>query len=207
MVITATAVTATTAASASGSATTPYSIHDVVLNLSGGETKSGAMNPRKRVTSILTNKLKLPSKQSLSAFKVGAEKQVLSKGVMIAQDATTDTDATVTDAAPAEEIKEDPKMKVLIRLLFLLYYGSLGSLMPYLPVYYHHLGHGGQVIGLLGAVKPFTTFLVAPVWGLIADQTQNPFLILQVTFIVSLLGQLFVSVRTDAYFGILDGAL
>lgn len=88
----------------------------------------------------------------------------------------------------------------LIRSLFLCYYGSLGSLMPYLPVYYDSLGHGGQIIGLLGAVKPATTFIVAPFWGLLADQLQNPFLILQLTFLVSLVGQLLMACRDDARF-------
>jgi len=102
--------------------------------------------------------------------------------------------------AVSEDTHDNKRMMVLIRFLFLTYYGSLGSLMPYLPVYYHHLGHGGQIIGMLGAVKPFTTFLVAPVWGLIADQMQNPFLILQVTFLVSLVGQLLVGVRHEAWY-------
>lgn len=69
--------------------------------------------------------------------------------------------------------------------------------MPYLPVYYHSLGHGGQIIGMLGAVKPLTTFLVAPFWGLVADQMQAPFSILKVTFVVSLVGQLLVAGNTD----------
>ena len=69
--------------------------------------------------------------------------------------------------------------------------------MPYLPVYYHSLGHGGQIIGMLGAIKPMTTFLVAPFWGLVADQTQAPFKILKVTFLVSLAGQLLVVGNTD----------
>ncbi|KAL7570513.1 hypothetical protein ACA910_004289 [Epithemia clementina (nom. ined.)] len=89
---------------------------------------------------------------------------------------------------------------MLIRILFLFYYGSLGSLMPYLPVYYHSLGHGGQIIGMLGAVKPFTTFLVAPLWGAISDQTNNPFLILKVTFWVSLVGQLLVGVYHNHHY-------
>jgi MFS family permease len=216
--------TATARTSASASATTtahqhqqPYSVRDAVLHLSGGETTSTSAavvtatptSPRKRTggaASILSNnkpKLKLPSsngvKQSLSLSTLKGN--VADKIVKVKGDAKDKIEDAVTATTPAPaEIKEDPRMKVLIRLLFLMYYGSLGSLMPYLPVYYHHLGHGGQIIGLLGAVKPFTTFLVAPVWGLIADQTQNPFLILQVTFIVSLLGQLLVSVRTDAYF-------
>ena len=92
---------------------------------------------------------------------------------------------------------EDPRVMFLIRILFLSYYASLGALMPYLPVYYHSLGHGGQIIGMLGAVKPLTTFLVAPFWGLVADQTQAPFKILKVTFLVSLVGQLLVVGNKD----------
>ena len=96
--------------------------------------------------------------------------------------------------------KEDPRVLALIRVLFLLYYGSLGALMPYLPVYYMSLGHGGQIIGLLGAVKPFTTFLVAPLWGLVSDLLDQPFLILNVTFLVSAVCQLGVAFRSEALY-------
>ena len=47
------------------------------------------------------------------------------------------------------------------RALFLLYYAHLGSLMPYLPVYYHSLGLPGKTIGQLGAITPAATFVVA----------------------------------------------
>ena len=40
-----------------------------------------------------------------------------------------------------------------MRLLYLTYYASLGALLPYLPVYFHSLGHPGSSIGVLGAVK------------------------------------------------------
>lgn len=86
---------------------------------------------------------------------------------------------------------------MLIRVMFFAYYASLGSLLPYLPVYYHSLGHGGQIIGMLGAIKPFITFLVAPLWGIISDQTGSPFTVLYFTFLVSLVGQLAVSWRHD----------
>ena len=69
--------------------------------------------------------------------------------------------------------------------------------MPYLPVYYDSLGHSGQIIGLLGAVKPFTTFIVAPIWGLISDSVNDPFTILSITYAVSLAGQLLVVVKQD----------
>lgn len=72
--------------------------------------------------------------------------------------------------------------------------------MPYLPVYYDSLGHGGRIIGYLGAVKPLTTFLVAPLWGLLSDSRDSPFGILQVTFLVSYLGQLAVAWDPNYYF-------
>jgi Major Facilitator Superfamily. len=90
-----------------------------------------------------------------------------------------------------------PRLLFLIKLLFITYYGSLGALMPYLPVYYHSLGHSGQAIGLLGAVKPLTTFIVAPLWGIISDYTQKPTFVLQLTFLTSLVLQLMLPLRDN----------
>jgi MFS family permease len=108
--------------------------------------------------------------------------------------ASTDADGTET---VEEKDQDDPRILMLVRLLFITYYGSLGSLLPYLPVYYHSLGHGGQIIGMLGAIKPFTTFLVAPFWGIVSDQTGSPFTVLYFTFLVSLVGQLMVAWKHD----------
>lgn len=72
--------------------------------------------------------------------------------------------------------------------------------MPYLPVYYHALGHGGLIIGLIGAVKPLTTFLVAPFWGILSDRSGDKFRILKLTFMVSLIGQLLVSYSSEVHF-------
>lgn len=82
-----------------------------------------------------------------------------------------------------------PPMNI-IRLLFLTFYASLGSLLPYLPVYYHSLGHNGMSIGLLGAVKPLTTFIVAPAWGILSDSSDSLHSILQFTLLSGLFFQL-----------------
>jgi predicted MFS family arabinose efflux permease len=87
-----------------------------------------------------------------------------------------------------------------MRLLYLSYYASLGALMPYLPVYFHSLGHAGSSIGFLGAVKPLTTFLVAPLWGILSDQSNNPVSILQFTFVTSLLLQLLVGMNSNLHY-------
>ena len=115
---------------------------------------------------------------------------LVKKGRTDVQKVATKTDARKGDGDPAN-------LLILIRIMFFTYYASLGSLLPYLPVYYHSLGHGGQIIGMLGAIKPFTTFLVAPLWGIISDQTGSPFTVLYFTFLVSLVGQLAVSLRHD----------
>ena len=96
-----------------------------------------------------------------------------------------------------QQQQQQTRILLWIRLLYLSYYASLGSLMPYLPVYYDSLGHSGQIIGLLGAVKPFTTFIVAPIWGLISDSVNDPFTILSITYVVSLAGQLLVVLKQD----------
>jgi len=105
-----------------------------------------------------------------------------------------------TSQAPSQELRKDPNIPMLIRILFLTYYASIGALLPYLPVYYHSLGHGGLIIGLLGAVKPLTTFLVAPFWGIVSDQSSNKFKVLYATFLVSLAGQLLVAFRANVPF-------
>jgi MFS transporter, PPP family, 3-phenylpropionic acid transporter len=72
--------------------------------------------------------------------------------------------------------------------------------MPYLPVYYHSLGHGGLMIGMLGAVKPLTTFIVAPVWGILSDRSSSRFFILYMTFLSSMVFQLLVSASPEIHF-------
>ena len=101
------------------------------------------------------------------------------------------------DDEKEDEHHTNPRVLFMIKLLFITYYGSLGALMPYLPVYYHSLGHTGQAIGLLGAVKPITTFIVAPLWGIISDFTQKPSFVLQLTFIASMALQLLLPLKDN----------
>lgn len=153
-------------------------------------------------TAIVTPSLH-PNRRDLYQLRGGAQsdsqgKRAFSLARLAISRRETKQQVQQLDSLATDHIQNRTTM--LIRLLFLTYYGSLGSLMPYLPVYYHSLGHGGQIIGMLGAVKPLTTFVVAPLWGLISDKLQKPFLILQVTFLVSLVGQLLVGARHDPWY-------
>jgi len=101
------------------------------------------------------------------------------------------------EASAPSSSRASKKLLQSMRLLYLTYYASLGALMPYLPVYFHSLGHPGSSIGLLGAVKPLTTFLVAPIWGIISDRSNNHVSTLQFTFVSSLIFQLLVGMNSS----------
>ncbi len=49
------------------------------------------------------------------------------------------------------------------------YFAAVGCFFPYIALYYRHLGLSGPEIGVLTAVPPLATALLAPVWGLLAD--------------------------------------
>ena len=103
----------------------------------------------------------------------------------------------IDDSSPIPSQSASKSTLQAMRLLYLTYYASLGALMPYLPVYFHSLGHKGTSIGLLGAVKPLTTLLAAPLWGIISDKSGNHVSTLQFTFVTSLVCQLLVGMNSN----------
>ncbi|KAM3576604.1 hypothetical protein VYU27_001591 [Nannochloropsis oceanica] len=104
--------------------------------------------------------------------------------------------ALVASAAAEQEKKDKASTLVTVKLLFLLFYGSLGAVMPYLPVYYHSLGLPDKQIGQLGAITPAVTFVVAPLWGALADQTGRHKDVLLLTFVFSVVSRLLFIWRT-----------
>ena len=60
---------------------------------------------------------------------------------------------------------------VKINALMFLFYCTLGSAHPFIPMFYRRLGISDSLIGLLGAITPAVTFFVSPIWGAFADQT------------------------------------
>jgi MFS family permease len=109
--------------------------------------------------------------------------------------------SSTTASKPAsthESTSSSSLFLVLLATLYLTHFAAEGCLLPFLPVYYHSLGHGGSIIGVLGAATPLTTFLVAPLWGQWADKTGQPIHILYVTMFLSMIGQTLVLVSDDA---------
>eukprot|EP01041_Mallomonas_annulata_P002709 gene2709-5331_t len=76
---------------------------------------------------------------------------------------------------------------LMVRVLFFLFYCTLGSAMPYIPLFYRRLGIPEDQIGFLGAITPAVTFVVSPLWGALADITGQHKYIMLATFIGSII--------------------
>ena len=103
---------------------------------------------------------------------------------------TTLTSSSSSSPAPVSlspSAEKDPAALPLLRLTYFCFFFSLGSLLPYLPVYYHQLSLPGRVIGYLGAITPFTTFVFSPLWGYLADFNNSAKSILLFCYTLSVL--------------------
>ena len=97
-----------------------------------------------------------------------------------------------TQEAGVGDAAASPAVIWLLRLIYLSYSMAIGTIHPFLSVYYHSLGYDGSIIGILGSIAPFTKFLAGPIWGVISDKAQRPLTVLSVTMLLSLIGQLLV---------------
>jgi len=58
----------------------------------------------------------------------------------------------------------------LISAYYFFYYGAIGCIIPYSPLYYQHIGLGGEQIGLLSGLAPIVLLVAGPLWGSIGDR-------------------------------------
>jgi MFS family permease len=114
-----------------------------------------------------------------------------------ARPAQPDAYKAKTEQMDESTSRRENRVLFLMQLLYFTFYASQGCLAPYLPIYYHSLGHDGKIIGFIGSITPFTTFLVAPLWGLLSDWCGRPFLVLYATSFIALIGQLLVALQTN----------
>jgi len=103
------------------------------------------------------------SKSTSPTLIVGASAVSLNDNVDVTSSSSPTSSPSTPSPTPSGQLNQ-------VRATFLFFYTCLGSLLPYLPVYYHSLGLSGPWIGVLGAVNPMTTFIVGPIWGGIADK-------------------------------------
>ena len=61
------------------------------------------------------------------------------------------------------------KHLVVYKAFYFMFYGAVGSLFPYLAVFYKQLYLSAHQVGFLIGIRPFIQMATAPVWGAIAD--------------------------------------
>ena len=59
------------------------------------------------------------------------------------------------------------------RLFYFCYFAAMASLTPFLALYYRQLGLSEGQIGLLAGIPPLLGLVAAPLWGALADATQQ----------------------------------
>jgi MFS transporter, PPP family, 3-phenylpropionic acid transporter len=74
-----------------------------------------------------------------------------------------------------------------IAIFYFCYYAGTGLIIPYLALYFHTLDFTGQQVATAMSLSPIATIFIPPIWGLVADRTQRPALILQVACVGVLL--------------------
>ena len=99
----------------------------------------------------------------------------------------------VVEVVGAVGERREPSM-MQINLLMFFFYLTLGSALPYIPLYYRKLGLADSKIGMLGAITPTMNLIASPLWGALADSRQWHKEIMVLTFVAS------VAVRYGLYF-------
>ena len=63
------------------------------------------------------------------------------------------------------------------KLFYLTFFGGLGCIFPYLPIYYRFVGLSARQTGIVQAVQPFALFISTPMCGIIGDKFRRTKLI------------------------------
>jgi len=58
----------------------------------------------------------------------------------------------------------------LVRALYFCFFAAVGTMVPYLNLYFESIGLDGRQIGVLSSMMPFLTPLSTPFWGAVADR-------------------------------------
>lgn len=75
---------------------------------------------------------------------------------------------------------------------------AVGCLTPFITLYFRSLGFSGIQVGVLSAVMPLSTALLAPLWGLLADLSAKHRLLLRSAQVCAALGAVLLS-RSSAF--------
>jgi len=65
-----------------------------------------------------------------------------------------------------------------IASFYFIYFSCIGLIVPYLAAYFRTLGFTGHEVSTAMSLSPLAMIFIPPIWGLVADRTQRPALIL-----------------------------
>lgn len=88
---------------------------------------------------------------------------------------------------------------LLARAFYLFYFAAAAALIPFLALYYEQVGLSPRQIGLMAGMPPLITLLSAPVWGGLADATQQHHRLLGLAIGGTLIAVLALSLTTAFY--------
>ena len=89
------------------------------------------------------------------------------------------------------------KASAWLRWSYWWYYAAVGCLLPYLAIYYRHLGLNGFQIGVLAATLPIGAAFFAPIWGTLADTFAAHRLVLRSVLVLAALTVLLLARTTQ----------
>lgn len=82
------------------------------------------------------------------------------------------------------------------KLFYLLYYGGMAALTPFLALHYQSVGLGGAQIGVLLGLRPLVRLLGGPFWAAVADVSRRHKALLLVSLALYLLSVVGISQAT-----------
>ena len=88
------------------------------------------------------------------------------------------------------------KQLVLTKIFYFFFFAAVGSLLPFLGVFYKQLWLSATQVGVLIGVRPTVKLLCSPLWGMVSDTYNKPKMVLLVAilgWLVGYYGQSFVS--------------
>lgn len=101
---------------------------------------------------------------------------------------------TVRDYALLSDTEQAKRGLRITKLFFFFYYGSIGTLAPFLNVYFEQIGLSGVQIGWLGSIPPLIALFANPFWGAISDRWQiHRGVLTGLTFIAGIVSLLFLT--------------
>lgn len=99
------------------------------------------------------------------------------------------------------------KVDFNLKMFYVVYFGALGSFMPYVNVYLEKsIGLNGSQIGLLTALSQVVGFCFIPLWGVVGDKTRRFNTLLRVSLSGSLV-MIFFYYKAHVYLAILICAI